>query len=430
VSESFLHYLWQFQYFDKSDLTTSAGEGLVVFKPGILNTNAGPDFSDAKINLTGIDWVGSVEIHINASDWIDHRHHEDPAYENVILHVVWTENKPIYRTDGSRIPTIELKGRVDEKLITEYRRLVSHQAEIPCERLFAKLDHVIKLSMIDRVLMMRLEEKARQVLYLLNQNKGDWEETTYQLISTHFGFKVNKEPFSQLAKALPFKVIQKHRSDLLQIEALLFGQAGFLMSRTRDEYVIKLFTEYNYLSKKYSLDHVKIDSAQWKFLRLRPSNFPTLRIAQLSRLLQYRESIFNTLMEVENYKQLLQVFEITPSVYWSTHYRFGKKAESIVPVFGRASADIIIINAVVPLMVAYGKKKDDWTLVDKAIHILQQIPAEKNSVVNLWKRLGFVSKTAFDSQGLLELYHHFCQARQCLNCSIGSAILKPRDTTT
>jgi len=244
-------------------------------------------------------------------------------------------------------------------------------------------------------------------------------------LAGNFGFKVNKEPFLQLGKALPYKIIQKHRDQLLQVEALLFGQAGFLVAKTKDEYITKLFTEYEFLSKKYSLQSSQMNAAQWKFLRLRPSNFPTLRIAQLASLFHFRKSIFSHLIEIEDYKSLKQFFEITPSPYWQTHYRFGKKAEGMVPDFGEASVDIVIINSVIPLLVAYGKAKDDWSQVDKAVNILQHITSEKNKIVTLWKDLGYTSKTAFDSQGLIELYQNFCQRRQCLNCAIGSAILKP-----
>jgi len=425
VSESFLHYLWQFQYFDKKELKTTVGDELIIFKPGIHNTDSGPDFSQTKIKIDGMDWAGSAEIHVKSSEWLDHGHQHDQAYENVVLHVVWEEDKPIYRHDGTRIPSLELKGRVDSKLINEYQKLLSNSSVIPCERSFREIDPLVKLSMVDKALMKRLEDKANTVMDLLNKNQGDWEETTYQLLAANFGFKVNKEPFLQLAKALPYKIIQKHRDQRLHVEALLFGQAGFLVAKTKDEYITKLFVEYQFLSKKYSLQAAEMNVAQWKFLRLRPSNFPTLRIAQFASLLHSRKSIFSHLIEIEDYKSLQQFFEITPSSYWQTHYRFGKKAEGEVPDFGSASADIVIINSVVPLLVAYGKAKDDWSLVDKAVSILQSVPSEKNKIITIWKDLGYVSKSAFDSQGLIELYQNFCQRRQCLNCAIGSAMLKP-----
>jgi len=430
VNESFLHYLWQCQYFDKKELKTTTGDSLVIIKPGLLNSDAGPDFSQAKVKIDGIEWAGSAEIHIQSSGWIDHGHQQDEAYENVVLHVVWEEDKIVYRKDGTRMPALELKGRVDDQLIWQYRKLLANPSVIPCEHLFRSADSFVRLSMIEKSLMMRLETKANLVNTLLEQNTGDWEETAYQMLASNFGFKINKEPFFQLAKALPYKIIQKHRDQPMQVEALLFGQAGFLHTKTKDEYITTLFAEYQFLSQKYSLKPAQLNPAQWKFLRLRPANFPSLRIAQFASLLQSKKSIFSTLIEIETYKELLRFFEIIPSLYWHTHYRFGKKSKSHVPAFGHASADIVIINSVVPLLVAYGKSKDDWSLVDRAVTILQQIPTEKNKIISIWKNLGYVSKNAFDSQGLIELYQNFCQRRQCLNCTIGAAILKPMSSAT
>lgn len=425
VNESFLHYLWQCQYFDKKELKTTAQEAISILKPGLLNTDAGPDFSQAKIKIGEIDWAGSVEIHIQSSGWVQHGHQHDRAYENVVLHVVWEDDKPVYRTDNTRMPTIVLKGRVDEKLIREYKKLIASASVIPCQSSFKEIDNLIKISMVDKALMKRLETKASHVQLLVAQNNGDWEEATYQLLAANFGFKVNKEPFLQLAKSLPYKIVQKHRHNLVQLEALLFGQAGFLVAKNKDEYITKLFDEYQFLSTKYSLQPSQMNVAQWKFLRLRPSNFPTLRIAQFASLLYAHENIFSHLIEAMAPKEWEKFFEITPSAYWQTHYRLGKKAAGLVYNFGDDSSHVVIINSVVPLLVAYGKAKDDWSLVDKAVNILQHLPTEKNKILRLWKEVGYSSKTAGDSQGMIELYQGFCQQRQCLNCAIGSAILKP-----
>ena len=429
MSEAFLHYLWQFQYFDKKELKTTSGDDLMVFNPGILNVDAGPDFSQSKIKIDAIEWAGSIEIHVQSSGWMEHGHDQDTAYDNVILHVVWEDDQPVQRKDGTGIPTVQLKERVDVQLVHSYLKLINHPSRIPCERSFPHVDDLVKLSMVDKVVMKRLEGKANRIHALLKQSNGDWEETTYKLLAGNFGFKVNKEPFIQLATALPYKIIQKHRDQLLQIEALLFVQAGFLVTKTRDEYISKLYHEYDFLSKKYSLQASSLNVAMWKFLRLRPSNFPTLRIAQFASMLQSKKSIFSHLLELKSYKELQAFFEIVTSDYWKTHYRFGKKRSTFVPSFGSASADIVIINTVVPLLVAYGKEKDDWNLVEKAVNILQQIPSEKNKIVSLWKELGYTSKSAFDSQGLIELFQNFCERRQCLNCSIGSSILKPDAST-
>jgi hypothetical protein len=425
VNESFLHYLWQFQYFDKSGLVTTAGERLTIFKPGILNSDSGPDFSQAKIKIDAIEWIGNVEIHIQSSGWYEHKHDQDAAYENVVLHVVWEENKPVYRTDGTRIPTVQLKGRVEEHLLKSYHKLINNPSAIPCEKSFTGVDDLIKHAMVDKALMNRLETKALQIKTLLDKNKGDWEETTYQLLAGNMGFKVNKDSFIQLANALPYKLIQKHRSNAVEVEALLFGQAGFLVAKSKDEHLTQLFDKYQFLAQKYGLLNKQMNVAQWKFLRLRPANFPTLRMAQFASLLSAHTSIFSTLIDASNYQQLVKFFEIHQSTYWQTHYRFGKKSKDEVPGFGESSRENMIINTVVPLFVAYGQSRDEYSFIDKAIAILQSIPSEKNKITRVWEQMGYTSATASDSQGLIELYNNYCQRRACLNCTIGVSLLKP-----
>jgi hypothetical protein len=425
MNESFLHYLWQFQYFDRSDLRSSEGEPITVLKIGYLNSNAGPDFADAKIKIDGIDWAGTVEIHIKSSDWQAHHHEMDAAYENVVLHVVWENDKPVFRKDKTQIPTLELKNRVDPSLLKEYKKLINSPSPIACERSFAQVEDAIKLSMLDRALMQRLEHKASIVDEILKLNQGDWEETCYQLLAKNFGFKVNADPFYQLAKSLPHKIIQKQNS-LLQVEALLFGQAGMLETKTKDEYITNIFQEYKLLAQKYSLHNARLTPSQWRFLRLRPPNFPTVRIAQFASLLYSSKNIFSQLIGAHSFPSVLKFLSVEQSVYWNTHYRFGKKAKGAVSTMGASSVQNIIINTVAPLLVAYGKYKDEQMFIDRAVEFLQQLPAEENKITRIWSALGLKVKTAFDSQSLIELYNNFCQKRQCLNCSVGISILKPK----
>jgi hypothetical protein len=426
MNESFLHYLWQYQYFDKTDLQTQDGEPISIFKTGILNTNAGPDFSQAKIKIGAIDWVGNVEIHANASEWLNHKHNINKAYENVILHVVWENDAETKRMDGSVIPTIELKGRVDEGLIRAYKKLINSPASIPCEKSFPVVSDLTKLSMLDQAILQRLESKAEIVNQLLKSNNNDWEETAYQVLLKNFGFKINAEPFLQLAKSLPYKIIQKHSSNLQQIEALLFGQAGMLETKTKDEYISLLYREYEFLSKKYSLYESRLNSAQWKFLRLRPANFPTLRIAQLASILYSQKNLLSTFIETDSYPKLLNVFAASPATYWQSHYHFAKKSKGFVPDLGESSKQNLLINSVVSLLVAYSKAKDDPRLMERAVEILQHLPAEVNKITKLWTGLGISVKSAFDSQALIEQYNNLCQKRQCLNCAVGVSLLKPK----
>ena len=424
MSESFLHYIWQCQYFNK-EAVTSGGEEISVFKAGILNTDAGPDFSQAKIRIGDIEWAGNVEIHINSSDWISHKHNQDNAYENVILHVVWNNDKEILRKDGSSIPTLELKKIVEDSLIRGFKKLINSPHSIPCSQSFSQIDSITRLSMLDKALTQRLETKAAVVSELLSRNKGDWEETFYQTLARNFGFKVNADPFSQLAKSLPYKIIQRQNSNLHQIEALLFGQAGMLETKTKDEYHSLIYREYQLLKVKYSLAASRLNAAQWKFLRLRPANFPTLRIAQFAALLFSQKNIFSKILELDSYQSFKMILEVTQSAYWQTHYRFGKKALEKVPCLGESSFQNVLINSVVPFFVAYGKAKDDTSYLDRAMSFLEHIPAEKNKITRAWGELGISVKTSFDSQALIEQYNNFCQKRQCLNCAIGASLLKP-----
>lgn len=425
MTESFLQYVWQFQYFDKKELLLTTGEPLTILKPGILNTDAGPDFSQAKVKIDQIAWAGSVEIHVQSSGWYAHHHDADAAYENVVLHVVWEEDKPVQRKDATRLPTLTLKSRVEPHLLKSYLNLVNNPASIPCKSSFAQVSDLIRHSMIDKAVMQRLERKAGEVLQLLDQNQGDWEETAYQWLAASFGFKVNTDPFLQLAKALPYKLLLKHREQPLQLEALLFGQAGFLVARSKDAYLTSLVNEYQFLERKYNLSKTRLDVTQWKFMRLRPANFPTLRLAQFASLLRRSENIFSAILDATQYDTVESLLTVEPSRYWKTHYRFGKKAKAEVQGFGEPSRAMVVINAIAPMLMAYGKRMDEQRYVDQAVRILQAVRAEHNKIITGWKKLGCSSQHAWDSQGLIELYNNFCQRRECLNCSIGSAILKP-----
>jgi hypothetical protein len=426
VQESFLHYLWQFQYFDKHDLKTAEGETIHVFNPGNRNTHAGPDFFNARIKIGEMEWIGNVEIHVNASSWLEHKHESDPAYENVILHVVWKNDKPVKRNDQSILPCLEIKSRVDEQLLLKYKSLVNNPAIIPCAGTLDQIDNLTKISMLDKALMQRLESKAKNVLELLVKNNNDWDETCYQLLCKNFGFKVNAEPFLQLAHALPYKFILKQGDKSLQIEAMLFGQAGFLDKAADDEYYRVLNREYQLLNAKYKLAEKKLNVAQWRFLRLRPANFPTIRLAQLASLLFNQKNIFSRILAAENVRQLKNIFHVQQSEYWKQHYQFLKKAKDEMPSMGDVSVENILINTVVPLLVAYSQTKDEQPYLDRALNILQHIPPEENAIIKQWSLLDIKCKSSFDSQALLELHNNFCLRRKCLECNIGSSLVKPQ----
>jgi len=425
MQESFLHYIWQFQYFDKKDLITTQGETLHIIRPGIHNTDAGPDFSEAKIRIGLMSWAGNIEIHIASSEWENHRHHLDRAYDSVVLHVVWSDDQPVKLDDGSLLPTLVLKGKIDTQLLTRYRKLMGTSFVIPCARQFARVPNVIKLSMIDRVLVERLEEKSGSVIELLEYNNHDWDETTYQLLARNFGFKVNSQPFFQLAKGVPYKYLGRHANNPKQVEAMLFGQAGFLDESVNEPYHKLLRREYKMLATKYNLLDSKLNASQWKFLRLRPANFPTIRLSQFCALVCEQKNIFSRVLELENYRSAYDLFEAGQSEYWKSHYTFrpGEKAE--LTRMGAASIDNIIINTVAPLLVAYGRRQADTSFLECAQEILEHVPAENNRILRSWMALGMDVKNAFDSQALIQLFNSYCVPRRCLDCAIGASLLKP-----
>ena len=424
MTESFLHYIWQFQYFSKDELNTSEGELLQIFYPGIRNSHAGPDFSEAKIRIGKLEWRGSVEIHIKASGWNEHHHDTDHSYEKVVLHVVWQNDKPLQRTDGSIMPTLELKGRVDLSHWDRYKKLLSSVEAIPCSTLWRDVPEITKLAMIERTLLRRLESKAAVVKNTLTHYENDWDETCYRLLMRNFGFKVNTEPMEQLAAVLPYKILLKHLNKRAQVEALLFGQAGFLEKANDDDHTIVLKREFRLLGSKYNLLEKQLNAVQWRFLRMRPANFPTVRLAQIASLLASQPNIFSKIVECVSYSDLVNLFTVDTLEYWQHHYQPGKKSETIVPSLGRSSIENVMINTVTPILVAYGQIHDDQIFIDRAVEILQHIPGEDNKIVRAWSQLGQPVNTAFDSQGLIELYNEFCMKHRCLDCAIGTHIIK------
>jgi hypothetical protein len=425
MQESFLHYIWQFQYFDKKGLETSKGEKIDIFQPGLPNDDAGPDFANAKVRIGEMDWAGSIEIHTKSSGWYNHHHDSDPAYENVILHVVWNEDKPVLREDGTPLPTLALENRIDKSLIKRYLNLAEHPSSVPCEKQFKSVSDLVVHSMLDKSLMQRLETKASQILQLLSTLNNDWEAVTYQLMARNFGFKINRDPFFQLANSLRRNLLLKHSDNLSQIEALLFGQAGFLDYGIKDEYFKLLRREYKVLASKYGLENQKLKGDNWKFLRLRPANFPTIRIAQFCALFCKNKDFFSKIIEAESIDQLIDLFDASTSEYWHHHYRFGRKTARSISKMGIESINNIIINTVAPLLVAYGQAQDDQRYVDQAIKYLHLVKSEKNKITKSWNEIGLVVKDAFDSQALIELNNNYCLKRRCLSCNIGIDILKP-----
>jgi len=427
MKEAFLHFVWRFQYFDKKELKSECGEKVEILSTGNYNTDSGPDFLNAKVKIGKITWVGNIELHINASSWYSHNHQKDPAYENVILHVVWQNDRAIYRKDGSVIPSIALKDKIEKGLLIRYAAfLVTDKTALPCKTALKAMPSIIKISMLEKALMERLKRKADEILERNEKNKGDWEETCYQQLCSNFGFKINSAPFLRLSGALPFKLLKKHKDKLSQIEALLFGQSGFLERSFSTHYLQELQKEYSFLSHKYALEGTKLKDREWKFLRLRPANFPTLRLAQLASILQKTDSVYSLLVEAEKPEAITRVLASLPSGYWKNHFTFEKEIKNKENKIGKESLVNIVINSAVPLMVAVGEEKGQQELIEKAVWFLTLLPAENNRIIRNWAAVGVEIKDAADSQGSIELFNCFCKNRLCLNCNIGHAVIKPR----
>lgn len=423
MQERLLHFLWQFQYFNKKELTTVHGQKINILHPGFPNIHAGPDFLNARIEIDGMLWSGNVEIHVRSTDWINHRHHTDELYDSVALHVSWEHDTDIYRKDGTLIPAMELKHKALPSILQRYKDLVNSPFKTPCAGRLKDIDRVVILSMTERALMQRLENKMDWIHKNLEEKKGDWEEIAYRALARNMGFKVNSEAFLQLAMAAPYRIIAKHTNQGRQVEALLFGQAGFLDAPSGDDYFTELKREYEFLAAKYQLHHRKIDRFQWKFMRLRPANFPTIRIAQFAALLIRNHNLF-ALFRDHGKAHLHRALTAVQSMYWQEHYDFGKKAKRLNNGVSGEGAINIMINTAAPLLTAFGKSIDDQRYIDKAVALLNVLPPENNHVTRMWKDLGIEVKSAFDSQGLLELYNDFCCKKKCIGCSIGMQLLQ------
>lgn len=425
MQENFLHFLWQHQYFDKSHLHSDAGETIEVLSAGFYNTDSGPDFQSARILIDQIEWVGSIEIHLRASDWKVHKHERNPLYNNVVLHVVWKNDHAVARQDGSTIPTLELEKRVNSVLFEKYARLVSPAGEqIACSGHLPFVPGILKISMLEKAMVQRLEEKGREVLEIYHRTGKDWEETAYRLLAKNFGFKLNADPFQMLAQRLPLKVLQKHKDQLLQVEALLYGQAGFLNRKFKTVYPLQLQKEYAFLAHKYDLQKTRMDGVEWKFMRLRPSNFPTVRIAQFAAIIARSPDIFSLFTTSSSPEEIVKRLIGRVSGYWQQHYQFEKENKQSTNQVGTESLENLIINTSAPLLAALSIYRKDASYLEKAMRFLEQLPAENNRIVRQWKGVGFTIKSAAESQGGIALYNYFCKNKLCLDCSIGLKLIQ------
>lgn len=422
MKEDLLHYVWRSRRFDFQNLLTTIGEPLEIITTGTHNTHAGPDFFDARIRIGDTLWAGNVEMHLRASEWQNHRHGEDRAYDNVVLHVVWEEDVPVLRSNGERIPCLEMQKRIAPALLKTYRELLHNEYWVPCQHHLHRVPDITRQLWLDRLMVERLEAKTATIAASLEGNQQHWEETFYQFLARNFGLKINAEPFEALARSLPLNILSKHKNNLLQIEALLFGQAGLLDVVFEDEYPQKLKKEYAFLQHKYNLS--PLQGSQWKFLRLRPANFPTIRIAQFATLIHQSAHLFSKILAAQNLTELENMFELSLSNYWQTHYVFDKASTKRSKTLGQTAIHLLVINTIAPFLFVYGKLKAEPDLCDRAIRLLESVPPESNSIIDHWKSLGLAPAAAAQTQALLQLKNQYCDQKQCLRCALGNVVLK------
>jgi len=422
MQEDLLHYVWRTRRFEFQNLITTEGETVEIIFPGVHNTHAGPDFFDARIRIGDTLWAGNVEMHLVASEWETHRHGEDRAYDNVVLHVVWEEDLPVLRGNGERIPCVELKKRIPAATIKTYRELLHNEYWIPCQHHFHRVPDITRQIWLDRLMVERLESKTAFIAESLERNHQHWEETFYQVLARNFGVKVNAEPFEALARSLPLNLLSKHKNNLLQLEALLFGQAGLLAGVFEDDYPQRLQKEYAFLQHKYSLQ--PIAGSSWKFLRMRPANFPSLRIAQFATLIHQSAHLFSKILVAQNVEEIENMFEVRLSNYWQTHYIFGKASAKRAKTLGQTAIHLLVINTIAPFLFVYGKLKAEPALCDRALRLLESVPPESNSIIENWQRLGMEPVSAGQTQALLQLKNGYCDKRQCLRCAVGNEVMR------
>jgi len=419
MKESILHYVWQNKLFVSQGIKTTDGERVEIIDVGRINTDAGPDFFNAKIKIGDTLWAGNVEIHTASSEWNKHNHQQDKAYDSVILHVVLQADSDVYRIDGTKIPQLELK--FPQQIETNYELLFSQQKWIPCADKIDQVPSIVIQSWKNALLTERLEQKMSAIESLLDENNRHWEEAFYITLARSFGFGTNSQAFERLAKSLPLPVLGKHKDQLFQLEALLFGQAGLLDLETYDEYSANLKKEYEFLRSKYELN--PLEKSLWKLLRLRPDNFPHVRIAQFAALIHSSTKLFSKIVANPNLVYLKTLFACETSMYWKTNYLFKTEGKARAKRLGEQSINGLIINTVVPFLFCYADQKKNDDLKDSALQILEQLEPERNAIITGWKDIGLNADNAFDSQSLLELKKLYCDEKKCLRCRIGHKIL-------
>ena len=417
MTEKLLQFIWQFQYYNKTNLISAKGEIIQIIQPGFHNTNQGPDFLNARIKIDDTIFAGSVEIHINASEWNLHKHSSDSNYNNVILHVVWANDKSLEKD----IPTLELGSRVSLILLNRYENLMVNRHFIPCEDQIQTVNEFTFAAWKERLYVERLQEKAGEIAAKLKKYNNHWEEVFWQFLAKNFGIKINSDAFESMAVSIPISILAKHKNQLHQLEAMLMGQCGLLNKTFTDDYALMLQKEYRFLQKKYDLlpTHIPVH-----FLRMRPANFPTIRLSQLAMLVHNSHHLFSTLKDALHLKDVEKLFDVTANDYWHYHYVFDDVNTFKKKTLGKQMIQNIFLNTVLPFLYAYGWYHNDEHYKEKALLWSTQLLAEQNFITKGFTALGVTNKSAFDSQSLIQLKNNYCNLKKCLDCAVGNSILK------
>ncbi|WP_299124877.1 DUF2851 family protein [uncultured Tenacibaculum sp.] len=422
MKEEFLHFLWQYKLFNIINLKSVHNESIQIVKSGMHNKNSGPDFLNAQLKINHQLWIGNVEIHINSSDWYAHKHEEDENYDAVILHIVWNHDAEVFMKNNLPLPTLELKELVHENVMKNYEQLFSKQLQwISCENQIVDVDSFLIKNWLERLYFERLENKSILIKELLANSKNDFEAVLFQLLAKNFGLKVNGDAFLQLAKSFDFSILQKIRFNEFQLSALLFGQAGFFEETIENEYFLSLKNEYDYLKHKYQL--TPIHNKQFQFFRMRPNNFPTIRIAQLVALFHKYQNLFSKLLELNRKEDFYDLLSVEVNDFWQAHYTFETSSKKLTKRLTKSFIDLLLINTIIPLKFVYEQYKGILN-EEKILKLIQQINPEKNSIISKFSDLKLIAKNAFESQALLELRNNFCVKKRCINCAIGNILLK------
>ncbi len=419
--EKLMQYIWQHKLWNPSAMFTNDGRRVRVIDPGMLNTDAGPDFFNAKVEIDGEMWAGNVEIHVRASDWKRHGHSNDAAYDSVVLHVVGKDDAPVMRGNGDIIAQLVMP--CSPHFTERYSNLVNSDTILPCATHLADIPSIALTEWIEALAFERLHSKVCRLTELLDSFSGSWEDVCYVTLARNLGFGINSDAFERLARRTPLRLLHKHSDSMVQIEALLFGQAGILdpQQYRHDEYFQHLCREYSFLANKFSL--TPMSSASWKFFRIRPQNFPHRRIAMLAHYIYDGFKLMSLIREARGEQELREIFDIKLSGYWATHYSFGTPSPAEQKAISRSAINIILINTVAPIYFAYGESVGDCDIADKAISLLEELPAENNAIIAQFVRCGIKVPDALTSQALIQLRREYCEPRKCLYCRIGHRLL-------